>query len=118
MATSEEIKSALSKNLRHWRGARGWSLDELASRSGISRAMIVQIEGARTNASLGTLCEIADALAVPVQSLIEIPKESRIQVVRAADTLELWSDQKGSWARLLCGTTTREKIEFWSWNLS
>jgi len=118
VATSEDVKSALSRNLKRLRMARGWSLDDLATRSGVSRAMIVQVEGAKTNASLGTICELADALAVPVQSLIEVPKENRIQLVPAAETSVLWSDDAGSWARLLCGTSTREKLELWSWSLA
>ena len=118
MATTEDVKLAVSRNLRRLRTSRGWSLDELAARSGISRAMIVQVEGAKTNASLGTICELADALAVPVQSLIELSAESRVQVVPASDTSVLWSDEDGSWARLLCGTSTREKLEFWSWRLA
>jgi len=80
--------------------------------------MIVQVEGARTNASLGTICELADALAVPVQSLIELSEESPVQVVPASETSLLWSDAAGSWARLLCGTSTREKLELWSWRLA
>jgi transcriptional regulator with XRE-family HTH domain len=118
MATTDEVKSALSRNLRRLRTSRGWSLDELATRSGISRAMIVQVEGGRTNASLGTICELADALSVPVQSLIELSDESRVQVVTASETSLLWSDADGSWARLLCGTSTREKLELWSWRLA
>ncbi len=97
---------------------RGWSLSELAERAGVSRAMIVQVEGARTNASLGAICQLADALGVPVQALIEAPDESRVQVVAADETSLLWSDKAGSWARLLCGTSTREKLEFWSWKLA
>jgi transcriptional regulator with XRE-family HTH domain len=117
VATTEEVKSALSRNVRRFRTKRGWSLDELATRSGISRAMIVQVEGGRTNASLGTICELADALAVPVQSLIELTEDTRIQLIKADETSVLWSDAGGSWARLLCGTSTREKLEFWSWRL-
>ena len=80
--------------------------------------MIVQVEGAKTNASLGTICQLADALGAPVQSLIERPNESRLQVVRAEEMSVLWSTEDGSWARLLCGTSSREKLEFWSWRLT
>ena len=118
MATTEEVKSALSRNVRRLRTLRGWSLDELATRSGVSRAMIVQVEGARTNASLGTICQLADALGAPVQSLIERPNESRLQVIAADEMSVLWSTEDGSWARLLCGTSSREKLEFWSWRLT
>jgi transcriptional regulator with XRE-family HTH domain len=117
VATSEELRSALSRNVRQWRTARGWSLDELATRSGVSRAMIVQVEAAKTNASLGTICELADALGVPVPSLIETTKESRVQIVSADETSVIWSDANGGFARLLCGTATRQKAELWSWKL-
>ena len=80
--------------------------------------MIVQVEGARTNASLATICQLADALGAPVQSLIELPHEGRFEVVRAEDMPVLWSTEDGSWARLLCGTASREKLELWSWRLT
>jgi transcriptional regulator with XRE-family HTH domain len=115
--TAEELKAALSRNVRQSRMARGWSLDELATRSGVSRAMIVQVEAAKTNASLGTICELADALGVPVPSLIEMSKESRVEIIPATETSVVWSDSKGSAARLLCGTSTRQKTELWSWKL-
>ena len=117
MATSEEMRAALSRNVRQSRTARGWSLDELATRSGVSRAMIVQVEAAKTNASLGTMCQLADALGVPVPSLIEMSNESRVEIIRADETSVVWSDAKGSSARLLCGTSTRQKTELWSWKL-
>jgi mannose-6-phosphate isomerase-like protein (cupin superfamily) len=80
--------------------------------------MIVQVEGAKTNASLGTICELADALGVPVPSLIERSKDSRVEIIPADETSVMWSDSRGSWARLLCGTSTRQKTELWSWKLS
>jgi mannose-6-phosphate isomerase-like protein (cupin superfamily) len=80
--------------------------------------MIVQVEGARTNASLGTICQLADALGAPVQSLIEPPNGNRFQIVKADEMSILWSTEGGSWARLLCGTSSREKLELWSWRLT
>src|SRR5689334_25195113 len=79
--------------------------------------MIVQVERAKTNASLGTMCQLADALGVPVPLLIEKSKESQVEVIDADQTSVIWSDSNGSWARLLCGTSTRQKAELWSWKL-
>ena len=79
--------------------------------------MIVQVEAAKTNASLGTICQLADALGVPVPSLIEMSKESRVEIIPARETSVVWSDAKGSSATLLCGTSTRQKTELWSWKL-
>jgi mannose-6-phosphate isomerase-like protein (cupin superfamily) len=80
--------------------------------------MIVQVERAKTNASLGTICQLADALGVPVPSLIEKSKDRQVEIIPADRTSIIWSDSKGSWARLLCGTSTRQKMELWSWKLS
>src|SRR3954464_12744225 len=111
------MKTALSRHVRQKRMGRGGALDELATRSGVSRAMIVQVEAAKTNASLGTICELADALGVPVPALIETSKESRVEITRADEASVIWSDSSGSFARLLCGTSTRQKTELWSWKL-
>jgi transcriptional regulator with XRE-family HTH domain len=117
MATAEQLQQALASRVRALRLEREWSLAELATRSGVSRAMIVQVEGARTNASLGTMCQLADALGVPVQSLIEPENPANVQVTPAANTTVMWSDDLGSSARLLTGSSTPAKVEIWEWRL-
>jgi transcriptional regulator with XRE-family HTH domain len=71
--SSEEaaVSSAVARHVRALRQDRNWSLDELAGRSGVSRGMVVQIEGARTNPSIGTLCRLAEAFGVNLAALIE-----------------------------------------------
>src|SRR5438105_2230811 len=56
---SVAVVLSLASSLRSIRGSRGWSLEELARRSSVSRGMLLQIEGARTNASVATLSRIA-----------------------------------------------------------
>ena len=51
--------------VRRLRTAKGWSLDQLAARSGVSKGMLVHLEQARTNPSLGTLCKVAETLGIP-----------------------------------------------------
>ena len=41
----EEINAAVALHVRALRAGRGWSLDELSGRSGVSKGMLVQIEG-------------------------------------------------------------------------
>ena len=55
MTIPAEVAGAVALNLRRLRTSRQWSLDTLAARSGVSKGMLVQLEGARTNPSLGTL---------------------------------------------------------------
>ena len=53
------IESRLASRLAALRGAKGWSLDELAERTGISRATLSRVENGSTSptaAQLGRLC--------------------------------------------------------------
>ncbi|HTF47362.1 MAG TPA: helix-turn-helix transcriptional regulator, partial [Pseudonocardia sp.] len=63
---SSTVSRAVAANLRGLRARRGWSLDQLARRSGVSKGVLVALEGDRGNPSLTTLCRLADAFAVSV----------------------------------------------------
>lgn len=118
MTSHDELRGALARNVRKIRTRRGLTLAELAERSGVSRAMIVQVEGGRTNPSIGTICQLADALGTPVQGLIDVGGDRRVQLVRARDTVTLWKGRGGSFARLLGGTASRERVELWDWRIA
>jgi transcriptional regulator with XRE-family HTH domain len=61
----------LSQRIREYRYSKGWGPDELAGRASISRTALYQIECGRTEAPrAGTLCRIAKALGVGVESLL------------------------------------------------
>ncbi|MET8205895.1 helix-turn-helix transcriptional regulator [Streptomyces sp. NPDC005373] len=62
--------TALRLELARLRGEHGWSYDELASRSGLSRRTLIEIEQGRTIGSLNTWHALAHALDVPVDHLI------------------------------------------------
>jgi DNA-binding XRE family transcriptional regulator len=57
--------------IRAWRDYRGWTQSQLASKSGVGRDLIAQIETRRKNGSVDTLDRLARALGVPIESLIE-----------------------------------------------
>lgn len=64
--------SGLGDRIRESRGARGWSLRELARRAGISHTHVAQIEsGDVADPSVAKIVGIAGALGVPVESLLE-----------------------------------------------
>lgn len=113
----EAVTAAVAQHVRTLRTARGWSLDELAGRSGVSKGMVVQIEAARTNPSVGTLCRIADAFGVTVARLLEPGERRRIHVGAAADAPMLWRGGFGGYARLLRGTNEPDFVELWEWVL-
>jgi transcriptional regulator with XRE-family HTH domain len=62
----------LAKRIRDCRYAKGWGPDELASRAAISRTALYQIECGKTEAPrAATLRRIAEALEIPIDSLME-----------------------------------------------
>jgi transcriptional regulator with XRE-family HTH domain len=61
--------TALRLELARLRGERGWTYDELARQSGLSRRTLIEIEQGRTIGSLTTWHTLAHALGVPLEQL-------------------------------------------------
>lgn len=114
----EVVAAAVARNTRRLRTARGWSLDQLATRSGVSKGMLVHLEQARTNPSLGTLCKLAETLGVSLAGLVELDEAPAVRVIPADQTVELWQGQDGSSGNLLVGSDEREHVEMWRWTLA
>lgn len=113
----DQLNSTLSNNVRRLRTIRGLTYDELAERAGLSKGMLVQIEQARTNPSIGTLCKLANALGVTISHLIEEPTRLTTKKTIMSELPNLWKGQKGSVAKLLAGVDGADLVEFWDWEL-
>jgi transcriptional regulator with XRE-family HTH domain len=118
MPDAAAVAAAVARNTRRLRTERGWSLDQLASRSGVSKGMLVHVEGARTNPSLGTMCKIAETLGVSLAALVELHEAPAVRVVQPAETARLWAGLKGSFGDLLVGSDERDHTELWRWTLA
>ena len=116
-ASVSTITAAVALHVRALRTGRSWSLDELAGRSGVSKGMLVQIEAARTNPSVGTLCRIADAFGVTVGRLLETGEPDRVSVTAADGAVVLWRGTFGGYGRLLRGVNDPDFVELWEWVL-
>ena len=79
MPEPADIAGAVARTLQALRAERGWSLDQLAVRSGVSKGVLVAIEQGRSNPGLGTLARIGDAFGVPVTRLVEISDASALR---------------------------------------
>src|SRR6266498_3345752 len=106
-----EVTVAVGRNVRAERLRKTWTLDDLAARSGISKGMLVQVEQARTNPSIATICRLATALGVSMASLVEAPEAPSAQVVRAGEGVPLWRGRAGGLAKLMAGVGTRHQVE-------
>jgi transcriptional regulator with XRE-family HTH domain len=113
-----EVTAAVAEHVRTLRTARGWSMDELAGRSGVSKGMVVQIEGARTNPSVGTLCRLADAFGVAIGRLLEPATERLVHLSAADHAPVLWHGDQGGFGRLLASLSDRNCVELWEWRLA
>ncbi|MGR8011840.1 helix-turn-helix domain-containing protein [Streptomyces hypolithicus] len=117
MSDLDQLTQSLARNLKRWRGERGFTLDALAARAGVSRGMIIQIEQARTNPSVGTTVKLADALGVSITTLLDYEQGRQVQVVPEGQAVRMWSTEAGSHTTLLVGAEVRGPLELWAWRL-
>lgn len=61
--------NALRLELARLRSERGWTYDELAARTGLSRRTLIEIEQGRTIGTLKTWHALAHALGAPFDEL-------------------------------------------------
>lgn len=87
--------------LKRLRADRRLSLDDLSARSGVSRAALSQIEGARTNPTLAVLWKIAVGLDVPFHDLLGSKEDNAARVLRVGETAPLRSADGRMESRLL-----------------
>ncbi|HEY3948917.1 XRE family transcriptional regulator [Phenylobacterium sp.] len=69
-------KSLLSARVKSLRERRGWSIAELARRTGVSVSMLWKVENAQTTLTYGKLGMLAAGLEVPVGELFANPGPS------------------------------------------
>jgi transcriptional regulator with XRE-family HTH domain len=108
------VAVTIARAVHRLRTERSWTLNELAARSGISRRLIVQMEQAQANPSIGTLLRLADAFEVTLSELLPEQPTTTVGVRPASETLQLWEGPRGGTCRLL---VSHGPIELWSWTL-
>src|SRR6266508_96108 len=111
----EQVARPIAETVRRLRAERSWTLDQLAARSGISRRLIVQIEQAEANPSIGTWLRLAEACEVTLSDILQEQPATTAGVCPAGDELQLWSGPRGGAGRLL---VSRGPLELWSWTLN
>ena len=92
--TAAHVAKIVGERLRDIRRRQGHSLDTLALASGVSRAMLGQIETGKSVPTITVLWKIADALGVPMALLIADPDAPHFQVLRKAESPAV-SDSSG-----------------------
>ena len=94
----DNVSEVLARRIRGERSARGWSLDDLAGRAGVSKAMLSKIERAEASPTAATLSRVATAYGLTLAGLFDGAGEAGARLVRAADQ-PLWRDPRTSYLR-------------------
>ena len=116
-AVGSDLTPVVGTNLRRLRGQRGHSLEKLAKLSGVSRAMLGQIELGQSAPTINVLWKIANALGVPFSALISAREEAGPQVLRA-DQAKLLTSHDGTFSsRALFPFDSPRRVEFYQLTL-
>lgn len=97
-----DINDRIARHLRALRDERGYSLDALAERSGVSRSNISLIERGQSSPTATVLDKLATGLGVTVAALFDTPPDEAASepspLARVADQ-PLWTDPASGYVR-------------------
>jgi len=117
MTSHPDITDAVARTVQALRIERGWSLDHLAGRSGVSKGVLVAIEQGKSNPNLATLARIGDAFGVPVTRLVETAGEPGVTITDSTQFRTLWESRTGGTGVIVGATDAPWAAELWTFRL-
>lgn len=112
------ISQRVGQNLQRLRSKRYLSLDALARLSGVSRAMLAQIESGRSVPSIKVLCKIAKGLKVSVAAFLENRAFEGVALLPARNSKRLVSANGAFVSRALFPFDVARQVEFYELRIS
>jgi transcriptional regulator with XRE-family HTH domain len=113
--STSALATAIGGRVRQERQSRGWTLDQLAEATGVSRRMVVNVEQGAANPSVGTLLRISDALGIGLPALVDSPRPRPVTITRSGEGATLWRSGSGGRGVLVAGTGSPDVVELWDW---
>ncbi len=114
----EPVNQVVCDRVRSLRKSKGWTLEQLASLSGVSRSMLSQIERGTASPTLGVAFRIAQAFGMTLGDLVQSPQpRPRIDLIRAADRGSLFRDDDQCRIRTLSPLHLEKEVEFYELTL-
>jgi transcriptional regulator with XRE-family HTH domain len=107
----DDLTERLGARLRAQRQGRGFSLDALATVSGVSRSMISEVERGTKVPTVLVLARLATALGVTVSRLLGEDQPDRVIVIPKADQAAI-TDAAGWQRRILSPNLPDVEFEF------
>jgi transcriptional regulator with XRE-family HTH domain len=117
-ADATDLAPVVGGNLRRLRTRRGLSLERLAQLSGVSRAMLGQIELGQSAPTINVLWKIARALEVTFSALISSRTQTGALVLRANESKLLTSKDRAFSSRALFPFDEPRRVEFYELRLA
>jgi transcriptional regulator with XRE-family HTH domain len=109
----EEVSSGrLGERIRGLRRERGLTLDLLAQRSGVSRAMISKLERGEKNPTLVVAAKVAEGLGVSLSQLVGVEERREVVVVPRERRMIMRNPETGFERQLLSPSFSGRGIEF------
>src|ERR1700728_1281378 len=91
----KKLYNRISLTLKTLRRERGWSLDKAAEETGVSKAMLGQIEREESSPTIATLWKIASGFSTSFSSFIEdIGSDFQEPIYRTGKTKQLHPQDK------------------------
>lgn len=112
------VSTLVGHNLRRLRKQHRWSLEELALYSGVSRAMLGQIEQGKSVPSIRTLWQAAQALGVSVSWFLESQEDANVLLIKPAKELATQLKPGDGELRALHMPTEGHRDEFYELRLA
>ena len=108
---------AVGANLRRLRTRRGLSLERLAHKSGVSRAMLSQVELGKSAPTINVLWKVARALGVTFSALLSTNLDTSPVLLRASSAKRLSSLDGSFSSRALFPFDRPRRVEFYELHL-
>lgn len=100
MAQPDAPESLIPRRVREERLQRRWTLDQLAERSGVSRAMISKIERGESSPTAALLARLGGAMGVSLSALMS-PARAPGPALRRVGDQPVWVDPETGYVRRL-----------------
>jgi transcriptional regulator with XRE-family HTH domain len=109
----EDVSSGrVGERVRALRRERGWTLESLAQRSGVSRAMISKLERGEKNPTLVVAAKVAEGLGVSLSQLVGVEERREVVVVPWGRRMTMRDPETGFERQLLSPSFGGRGLEF------
>jgi transcriptional regulator with XRE-family HTH domain len=107
----DNLAAKISNTLKTLRSGRGWSLDATSQKTGVSKAMLGQIERGESSPTISILWKIASGFEVSFSSFVEdLPQSQEEFIHRQQDLKQL--HQKDNQIRIMSLFPYDEELKF------